>query len=171
MCQPDYTLVLGSFWASHFMGQALADSEGKDQGGEGTLGKLRWETGGGSGSALPSETVRACLLSHSSWVWLFGTPRTVACQAPLFMGFSRQEYWSGLPFPAPGYLPDSEIELGSPVSLADSLPSEPSNIKLKIKKSTDLIMSHTNTQSESLHPAHISPLPFNPYPNPWFKPF
>ena len=46
------------------------------------------------------------------------TPRTVARQAPLFMGFSRQEYWSGLPFPPPGDLPDPEIEPASPVSLA-----------------------------------------------------
>ena len=46
------------------------------------------------------------------------TPRTVAHQAPLFMGFSRREYWSGLPFPPPGDLPDPEIEAASPVSLA-----------------------------------------------------
>ena len=46
-------------------------------------------------------------LSH---VQLFGTPWTVALQAPLFMGFSRQEYRSGLPFPSPGDLPDSGIE-------------------------------------------------------------
>ena len=43
--------------------------------------------------------VRACVLSH---VRLFVTPWTVARQAPLSMGFSRQEYWSGLPFPPPG---------------------------------------------------------------------
>ena len=170
MCQPYYTLVLGSFWASHLMGQALADSEGKDQGGEGTSGKVRWETGGRSGSASPSETVSAFLLSHFSWVWLFGTPWTVACQAPLSMGFSRQEYWNGLPFPPRGDLPNSETELGSPASQADSLPSEPSNIKLKIRKNIDLIMSHTNTQSESLHPTHISPLPFNPTQTPDWNP-
>ena len=41
------------------------------------------------------------------------------------MGFSRQEYWSGLPFPAPGDLPDPEIELRSPALQTDSLPSEP----------------------------------------------
>jgi len=45
-----------------------------------------------------------------SYVQLFATPWTVAHQAPLFMGFPRQEYWSGLPFPAPGDLPDPEIE-------------------------------------------------------------
>jgi len=47
--------------------------------------------------------VSAQLLSH---VWLFATPWTVATQAPLSMGFSRQEYWSGLPFPHPGDLPE-----------------------------------------------------------------
>ena len=51
--------------------------------------------------------------------------RTVACQAPLFMESSRQEYWSGLPFPSPGDLSDSGIEPGSLALQADSLPSEP----------------------------------------------
>ena len=46
------------------------------------------------------------------------TPGTVACQAPLSMAFSRQEYWSGLPFPSPGDLPDPGIELKSLRSLA-----------------------------------------------------
>ena len=55
------------------------------------------------------------MLSRFSCVWLFVTPWTVACQAPLFMEFSRQEYWSGLPFPLPGDLPDPGIE---PTSLA-----------------------------------------------------
>ena len=48
----------------------------------------------------------ACVLSCFSRVRLFGTLWTVARQAPLSMGFSRQEYWSGLPFPPPGHLPD-----------------------------------------------------------------
>ena len=52
------------------------------------------------------------------------TPWTVACQAPLFMGFSRQEYWSGLPFPSPGDLPDPGIKPGSPALQAASLPSD-----------------------------------------------
>ena len=46
------------------------------------------------------------------------TPWTVVCQAPLSMGFSRQKYWSGSPFPPPGNLPNPEIEPASPVSLA-----------------------------------------------------
>ena len=49
------------------------------------------------------------------------TPWTVACQVPLSMGFSRQEYWNGLPFICPGDLPNPEIELGSPALQADSL--------------------------------------------------
>ena len=60
-----------------------------------------------------------------SRVRLFATPWTVAYQASLSMGFSRQECWSGLPFPSPGDLPDPGIEPGSPASEADALTSEP----------------------------------------------
>ena len=52
------------------------------------------------------------------------TPWTVACQSPLSMGFSRQEYWSGLPCPSPGDLPDPGIEPRSPALEADSLLTE-----------------------------------------------
>ena len=60
-------------------------------------------------------------LSH---VWLFATPCTVAYQAPS-MGFSRQEYWNGLPFPSPRDLLDPGIEPRSPALQVDALPSEP----------------------------------------------
>ena len=60
-----------------------------------------------------------------SRVWLFVTPWTVAYKAPPSMGFSRQEYWSGLPFPSPGDLPDPGIEPRSPALQKDSLPAEP----------------------------------------------
>ena len=60
-----------------------------------------------------------------SRVRLFATPWTVARQAPLSMGFSRQEYWSGLPFPSPEDLPNPEIESRSPALQADVLSSEP----------------------------------------------
>ena len=60
-----------------------------------------------------------------SRVRLFATPWTVAYQAPLSMGFSKQECWSGLPFPSPGDLPDPGIEPGSSALLADAFPSEP----------------------------------------------
>ena len=53
------------------------------------------------------------MLGHFSCVWLFATPWTVAHQAPLCMGFSRKEYWSGLPFPTPGGLPHLGIEPAS----------------------------------------------------------
>ena len=66
--------------------------------------------------------MRESVLSH---VRLFVTPWTVAHQAPLSIEFSRQEYWSGLPFPSPGDLPDPGIESSSPELQADSLPSEP----------------------------------------------
>ena len=55
---------------------------------------------------------------------LFVTPWTVAHNSPPSIGFSRQEYWSGLPFPSPGDLPDPGIEPGSSVLQADTLPSE-----------------------------------------------
>ena len=57
----------------------------------------------------------------------FATPWTVACQAPPFTGFSRQEYQSGLPFPFPRDLPNPGIEPGSHALRADALPSEPPN--------------------------------------------
>ena len=58
-------------------------------------------------------------------VWLFAIPRTVAHQVPLPMGFSRQEYWSGLSFPSPRDLADSGIKPRSPALQTGSLPSEP----------------------------------------------
>ena len=68
---------------------------------------------------------RACMLSRFSHVRFFVTPWTVAHQAPLSMGFSRQEHWGGLPFPFPGDLPNPGIEpasLVSPALPAGSLP-------------------------------------------------
>ena len=62
------------------------------------------------------------LLSH---VRLFATLWTVAYQASTSMEFSRQEYWSGFPFPSPGDLPNPGIEPGSPALQAGTLPSEP----------------------------------------------
>ena len=64
-----------------------------------------------------------------SRVRLFATPWTVAYQAPLSMGFSRQEYWSGLPFSSPGDLPNPGIKPRSPALEADTLTSEPHLLK------------------------------------------
>ena len=71
------------------------------------------------GSVDKSEWVKSL-----SRIRLFATPRTVAHQAPPSMEFSRQEYWSGLPFPSPGDLPDQGIEPRSLTLQADALPSE-----------------------------------------------
>ena len=68
-----------------------------------------------------------------SCAWLFATAWTVAHQAPLSMGFSRQEYWSGLPFPYPGDLPNPEIKPGSPALQANCLPSEPPGKSQRMK--------------------------------------
>ena len=83
-----------------------------------------WDSNAG---IRPQESVQitTIMLSCSSHVQLFVTPRTVARQAPLSMGFSRQEYWSGLPCPPPGDLPHPGIEPKSalsPTLQADSLP-------------------------------------------------
>ena len=66
-----------------------------------------------------SESVSRSVVSDSA------TPWTAAHQAPLSMEFSRQEYWSGLPFPSPGDFPNTGIKPGSPALQADSLLSEP----------------------------------------------
>ena len=62
--------------------------------------------------------------SESEVAQLCPTLWTIVHQAPLSMGFSRQEYWSGLPFPSPGGLPDPGIEPRSSALQADALPSE-----------------------------------------------
>ena len=70
----------------------------------------------------------------------FVTPRIVACQAPLSMDFSRQEYWSGLPFPSPRDLPDPGIEPTSPTLAGRFFTSEPPeklNLKLSQSKNFD----------------------------------
>ena len=71
--------------------------------------QVTWHSGGGL-------LTKSCLTVVTPW--------TVACQVPLSMGFSRQEYWNGLPFLSPGDFPDSGIEPGSPALQADSLPTE-----------------------------------------------
>ena len=66
-------------------------------------------------------------------------------QVPLSMGFSRQEYWSGLPFPSPGDLPDPGIEPISPTLQADSLPSEPPGSPNTSLGDSNTINSHMNS--------------------------
>ena len=89
-------------------------------------------------------------LSH---VQLFATPRTVVCQAPPSMGFPRQEYWSGLPFPSPGNLLDSRMKPKSPIVQADSLPSKPpENYMLPFVCEYILLLFSRSVMSNSLRP-------------------
>ena len=82
-------------------------------------------------------------LSH---VRLFVAPWTVAYQAPPSMDFSRQEYWSGLPFPSPGDLPDPGIKPGSPALQADTLPSEPPGKPLRKERTRPILKGSRGKQ-------------------------
>ena len=88
----------------------------------------------------------ASLLSH---VRLFATPWNVAHRVPMSIGFSRQEYWSGLPCPPPGDLPDPRIEPRSPTCQVDPLPSEPPG-KPKYKASFQYLSLNTRLRESSL---------------------
>ena len=88
-------------------------------------------------------------------------PWSVAHQAPLSMGVSRQEYWSGLPFPSPGNLPDPEIESRSLTLQADSLPSEPPGKPIEMAVqffdlfiSNDCLTHHPLAPKFHSHPGH-----------------
>ena len=74
---------------------------------------------------LFKNTHKDIVMKSLSRVRLFVTPWTVAHQIPPSMKFSRQEYWSGLPFPSPEHLPNPGFKPGSPTLQADALPSEP----------------------------------------------
>ena len=117
---------------------------------------------GSSSTLLTSTTTctagctQACVLSLFSHVWLLATPCTVAHQAPLLMGFSRQEYWSGLPCPLPGDLPYPGIE---PVSLlhcrAGSLPLVPPDKPLYCSSDSQIFMS--SSKPSHRHGSQILP--------------
>jgi len=79
---------------------------------------------------------------------LFATPWTVAYQAPLSMWFSRQESWSGLPFPSPGDPPDAEIEPGSPILQADALLSEPPGKPMQFESMVKTWFTYSLEQEE-----------------------
>ena len=72
-----------------------------------------------------SDSKERKIVKSLSCVQLFATPWTIAYQAPLSMGFSRWDYWSVLPFPSSGDLPNPGVKPGSPALQADALPSEP----------------------------------------------
>ena len=81
------------------------------------------------------------MLVAQSCLALCDLPWTVACQASLSMKFSRQKYWSGLPFSSPRGLPNPGIEPGSPALQADSLPSEPPGKPIIIESKLTMVLS------------------------------
>ena len=80
-----------------------------------------------AGRCISTIFLDSRIVKSLSCARLFVTPWTVAHQAPSSVGFSRQAYWSGLPFPSPGDLPDPGIEPGSSALQADALTSEPAD--------------------------------------------
>ena len=88
-------------------------------------------------------------------VQFFATSWTAAHQAPLSMGFSRQEYWSGWPRPPPGDLPDPGIEPTSPTLWADFLPSEPPGKPTTKEVQEEVYLSSNNPKVLSLPLSHI----------------
>ena len=109
---------------------------------------------------IHNEVFRGDLISETcfevkllSRVRFFATSWTVAYQAPPSMGFSRQEYWSGLPFPSPGDLPNSGIKPGSPALQADALTSEPPgkhNTCFKVYEKWPIIIEKDDQYHQSL---------------------
>ena len=98
-----------------------------------------------------SQKVKVKSLSH---VQLFATRWTVAYQASPSMGFSRQEYWSGLPFPSPGHLPNPGIKPGSSALEADALTPEPQGspkklVKMRLKRNMSQIKEQDDTQKNN----------------------
>ena len=94
--------------------------------------------GGNHTSCLFSVKQASGKVSSLSPVRLFVTPWTVAYQAPPSMGFSRQEYWSGVPFPSPRDLSNPGIEPRSPALQADGLPSKPPGKPLENYNNQDI---------------------------------
>ena len=114
-------------------------------------------------SKLSKVKVKEQSLSH---VRLFATPWTVAYQDPESMGFSRQEYWSGVPFPSPGDLPNPGIKPGPPALQADALLSEIPGKKLTVK-AIQCVSESRSVMSDSLRP-HGLHSPWNsPGQNTW----
>ena len=106
-------------WGTGGRGDELQEGQVEAGMGEGVMGE-----GGCMEGPEQTEAVSATVLSHSVLADS-ATPWIVACQTPLLVGFSRQEYWSGLPCHLPGDHPNPGIEPRSPAQEADSLPSEP----------------------------------------------
>ena len=119
---------MGLGWQRRASGQRVPGPGERDVGGSRRNPQLH-RVLGAEGQLAESSQCES--LTH---VQLCATPRALAHQAPLSMGSSRKEHWSGFPFPSPGDLPTSGIEPGSPALQADSLPSEPPGKPLGVLK-------------------------------------
>ena len=102
--------------------------------------------------SLPGSSIHGIFQARvlewgASPVQLLVTPRTIAHESPLFMGFSRQEYWSGLPFPSPGDLPDPRIE-PQPPELAGGFFTVVPPEKPATKEATSIRSSHVPTREK-----------------------
>ena len=148
----------------------LKDPFAIEDGGQTAISLMAGVAGTGSGFLLDSILLKKILYYYtlcsvcvcarmwaSNSVRLFVTLWTVARQAPLFIKFSRQEYWSGLSFPSPGNLPDPGIKPWSPALQADSLPSESPGKTLytvlysKVHKSTTTCRGCTHVTKYAKH--------------------
>ena len=124
---------------------------------QGSYPHLLWCLPALAGRFFTTSTIWRVLKTRYKWiqvqslirVWLFATPWTVAYQAPLSMEFSRQEYWSGLPLPSPGDLPNPGVEPWCPALQADVLPSElPGKPKDQIVEIKRLLLLKENLISQ-----------------------
>ena len=113
-----------------------------------------------------------CVPSRFGRVWLLMTPWTVARHAPLSLGFSRQDYWSGLPCPSPVDLPDLGIKPASP-TLAGDLPPVTTGrtlICLGWVKPVTRLAVHPQAFDEMLLTCHVSAKPWTPHAQSTFIP-
>ena len=99
--------------------------------------------------SLPFELQWKVKVKLPSHVWIFKILWTVAYQGPLSMGFSRQEYWTELPFPSPEDLPDPGIKPRSPILQADALPPEPPGKPKGSKSHSSLIVKEQGLQNQT----------------------
>ena len=97
-----------------------------------------------------SESVSCSVMSDSLWPW------TAACQAPLSVESSRQEYWSGLSSPSPGDLPNPGIKPGSPALQAETLPTEPPRKSWNLTKSCDESIVKDGGRANAERPVEVN---------------
>ena len=134
---------MGSLGQPHRDGREECVGQGNEQKKDFKAGKCSEEQRGSSVWLVQSPnnptSIKGkcvCAVSHFSRIWLFVILWTVALQAPLSIGFAKQEYWSGLPFPSPGDIPNPGIKPTSPALAGRFFISEPPGKPLSTCRST-----------------------------------